>query len=310
MKNLVEPKKSEKGQHVRNQMALWENLLEMRIHLQKCLIATNKMPSIKEARQDYGAEFSKKILLTKNNTSDVLDKLFVLQSMLLKQFPETKLANTSAENSVSDEDILSDTEEELSEKEFPLKKRRKLEDYEKQIQEQHNGYKKYRNDVIRKWNDKTSIVLNKAVSTNSVLNQIEHNLLNKDKLIKKTQLKRLQDNSERSGISGEDNLESEYDGETFDDSDFYHQLLRELIEVKSADVTDPLQLGQQWIQLQSLRNKTKRKIDTKATKGRKIRYAVHNKLVNFMAPMEQNVWTENATNDLFNSLFEKTNCIK
>lgn len=35
----------------------------------------------------------------------------------------------------------------------------------------------------------------------------------------------------------------DYDPEIFDDSDFYHQLLRELIERRSADVTDPVQLG-------------------------------------------------------------------
>lgn len=298
MKNLAEPNKSEKGKHVSNQITAWENLLEIRIHLQKCLKAANEMPAV---REDHGADFSKKVLLTKTSIREALDKLLLLQSLLLKQNPASQ--KVSEEHSLSDEEIPSDTEDDddeeaaLSETEVPLKKRRKLEDYEKIILEQHNGYKKYRNDVIQKWNDKTCIVMNKTVSTNSVLNQIEHNLLNKDKLIEKTQIKRCQN-------------EETIDCEVFDDSDFYHQLLRELIEIKSADVTDPLQLGKQWIQLQSLRNKTKKKVDTKATKGRKIRYAVHNKLVNFMAPIEQNVWTENATNDLFNSLFEKTNSIK
>lgn len=31
--------------------------------------------------------------------------------------------------------------------------------------------------------------------------------------------------------------------EIFDDDDFYHQLLRELIEHKSEGVSDPIQLG-------------------------------------------------------------------
>jgi protein AATF/BFR2 len=47
----------------------------------------------------------------------------------------------------------------------------------------------------------------------------------------------------------------------------------------------------------------KRKIDTRATKGRKIRYAVHSKLVNYMAPVSQNLCTEEAKTELYNSLF-------
>lgn len=97
----------------------------------------------------------------------------------------------------------------------------------------------------------------------------------------------------------------EHDPEIFDDSDFYHQMLRELIEFRSADVTDPVQLGRQWVQLQSMRSKMKRSIDTRATKGRKIRYAVHSKLVNFMAPTDESKWTDEAKTDLYNSLFRE-----
>lgn len=47
----------------------------------------------------------------------------------------------------------------------------------------------------------------------------------------------------------------------------------------------------------------KRKIDTRATKGRKIRYTVHPKLVNFMAPYDKCKWSEESKAELFNSLF-------
>lgn len=126
----------------------------------------------------------------------------------------------------------------------------------------------------------------------------------------------------------------EYDPEIFDDSDFYHQLLRELIERRSADVTDPVQLGRytsrrlkfpecfmicfedlsyqiflfdsrQWVELQKIRSKMKRKIDVKATKGRRLRYTVHSKLVNYMAPQPSTVMNEDAVTELYNSLFGK-----
>lgn len=42
--------------------------------------------------------------------------------------------------------------------------------------------------------------------------------------------------------NGAEHLQS-YDSEIFDDGDFYHQLLRELIEKKTADVNNPISLG-------------------------------------------------------------------
>lgn len=52
------------------------------------------------------------------------------------------------------------------------------------------------------------------------------------------------------------------------------QLLRELIERKmnySDESSDATAMGRQWLELQKLRNKAKKKVDTKASKGRKIR---------------------------------------
>lgn len=49
----------------------------------------------------------------------------------------------------------------------------------------------------------------------------------------------------------------------------------------------------------------KRKVDTKATKGRRLRYAVHPKLVNYMAPQPSTIMNEDAVTELYNSLFGK-----
>ena len=53
------------------------------------------------------------------------------------------------------------------------------------------------------------------------------------------------------------------------------QLLRELIERKMSytEGSDPTAMGRQWLELQKLRSKAKKKVDTKASKGRKIRSA-------------------------------------
>lgn len=93
--------------------------------------------------------------------------------------------------------------------------------------------------------------------------------------------------------------------EIFDDSDFYHQLLRELIEYKSNAEESKSKISQKIIKLQSFRKNIKRKIEMRASKGRKIRYNVHNKLINFM-PAKDDSFSKDATNELFNSLFENS----
>lgn len=319
----------DKGNSVRGQLGIWENLLEMRIKLQKCLVSSNKMPQFdvqKSLRRDKN--FTKSTNESKKNLSVLLDNLLELQNTLLKNYPETKQLGkgkeTGNENGrENDEEILSDTdeeemfdgkeEEEEEETGSMPRKKRKLGDYESLISKNHGLYTNYRNSVIQKWNDKTRVAVgnvNNKGSSQPVVKQIEFILSDKSKLRKRTQLKRSEykilgkmetDGDDKDGRRGQ-----EYDGEIYDDDDFYHQLLKELIEFKSADITDPIQLSKQWIQLQNMRSKMKRKIDTKATKGRRIRFGVHPKLVNFMAPITiEDQWTDEAKNELYNSLFGK-----
>ncbi|EZA50673.1 hypothetical protein DMN91_004491 [Ooceraea biroi] len=329
----------EKGVCVRNQLKLWENLLEMRIKLQKCIITSNGMPQCdthKKLRSD--TNFVKKVDETKGKLAQVLNNMLQLKDLLLKQYPETENLCTGSKKRKSeenddengddsmDEEIPSDTEDEElgSEKESSTnedaeeaeesvpRKRPRYNDYEKILREGHTSYTQYRDSVIKKWNDKTRIAtgsLNKN-SGLTTLKQVEFAMSNMSRLRKKTQLKRSEYNivgksTPAGDKDGKDAVE-EYDPEIFDDDDFYHQLLRDLIEYKSSNMTDPVQLSRQWIQLQNMRRKLKKKVDTRATKGRKVRYSVHNKLVNFMAPITvYDTWTDNAKNELYNSLFGK-----
>ncbi|XP_024883584.1 protein AATF-like [Temnothorax curvispinosus] len=326
----------EKGNSVRNQLKLWESFLEMRIKLQKCVVISNQMPQYdthRELRSDV--VFVKKVNETKSKLTLIMENMLRLKDLLLKQYPETRdlcvdavKRKTDKDMNVNtdsmDEEISSDTEDELENgkhvsidedieavEESVPQKRLRYNDYEKVLQKDHDSYREYRNSVIKKWNDKTWIAtssLSKG-SGQTTLKQIEFAMSDISKLRKRTQLKRSEYNVVGKSLSNEDNdgrRIQEYDVEIYDDDDFYHQLLRNLIEYKSSDVTDPIQLSKQWIQLQNMRKKMKRKIDTRATKGRKVRYNVHNKLINFMAPITvYDTWTDNAKNELYNSLFGK-----
>lgn len=326
----------EKGNCIRNQLKFWENLLEMRIKLQKCVIISNQMPQYdihKKLRSD--TDFMKKTNEIKTKLLLSLNNMLQLRDLLLKQYPETKNLCVSSKkrktdkdentnlNDPMDEEIPSDIEDTLeNEKESSIdenmeteepvpRKRLKYNDCEKVLQENHNSYKEYKDSIIKKWNDKTRIAtgsLNKG-SSQTTLKQIEFAMSDISKLRKKTQLKRSEYNIIGKSLSNEDSdgrRIQEYDPEIYDDDDFYHQLLRDLIEYKSSDVTDPVQLSNQWIQLQNMRKKMKVKVDTRATKGRRVRYNIHNKLVNFMAPVTvYDTWTDSAKNELYSSLFGK-----
>lgn len=331
----------EKGNCVKNQLKLWEHLLELRIKLQKCLTASNQMPQhdiYKEMKTDK--EFVKTTDDAKSKLKLLLNNMLQLQSLLLKQYPETKNLthdkkrkaeeehDNENEDNVDDpmdEEIPSDTEDEEGEEvkdaisdsdtedvnENMYRKKLKLSNYEKILSDNHNSYAGYRNSVVQKWNEKTRIAsgkLNKGASE-TALKQIEFALSDKEKLRRRSRLKRSEYKIIGKPERADDNegrRVQEYDSEIYDDDDFYHQLLRDLIEYKSSDITDPVQLSKQWIQLQNMRSKIKRKIDTRATKGRRIRYNVHNKLVNFMAPIAvDDTWTDHAKDELYNSLFGK-----
>ncbi|KAK3072996.1 rRNA-processing protein bfr2 [Teratosphaeriaceae sp. CCFEE 6253] len=94
------------------------------------------------------------------------------------------------------------------------------------------------------------------------------------------------------------------DDRIYDDADFYGLLLKDLLESRSADsaATSNIDLSFQMRR----EAKTKKQVDTKASKGRKLRYTVHEKLQNFMAPEDRRRWGERQADELFGSLFGQT----
>jgi protein AATF/BFR2 len=86
-------------------------------------------------------------------------------------------------------------------------------------------------------------------------------------LVSRTQLKRSKGSRVTIKRSSDEDEEVE-DVEVFDDTDFYQQLLRDVIDAKggSAGRVD-------WMASQR-QKKSKKHIDTKASKGRKIRFVI------------------------------------
>ncbi|KAG2005090.1 hypothetical protein GB937_009047 [Aspergillus fischeri] len=103
----------------------------------------------------------------------------------------------------------------------------------------------------------------------------------------------------------------------YDDTIFYQSLLRDLVEQRMSS-SDAITNGIDTLHLQlpsrqgihpitgMRKDKVKRDVDTRASKGRKMRFDVHEKLQNFMAPEDRGSWTTTAREEFFASLLGKT----
>ncbi|KAM4795142.1 protein AATF [Rhinophrynus dorsalis] len=184
------------------------------------------------------------------------------------------------------------------------------------------NFKMFRNNTLEKWYDNTKLSgkFGKAFGAfeRSILSQIEGIMMDKERILRRTQVKRSlyrvfgkSNDSHSMTESGETKVVlpggksnsyiKDLDENIFDDDDFYHQLLREVIEHKtsSIDPNDQVAMGRQWLAIQKLRNKIKKKVDTKASKGRRVRYHVHNKLVSFMAPIDHGAMNDDARTEIY-----------
>nr|KAG5694189.1 hypothetical protein BaRGS_016035 [Batillaria attramentaria] len=224
--------------------------------------------------------------LAQSQLQSLLSVLLQIQAKLLHKNPETKNVAGSA---------LSHT----SPSKESVKREREVEEEEATSAKRFAGFRAFRNETLEKWDNNTRLgskLKSFSAFNTSVLKQIDQVLSDKDRLVKRTQVNRAAKNTEK--------VEAAHDAEVFNDDDFYHILLRELIERKN-DSSDATDITRQWLEIQKMRSNVKRKtVDTRASKGRKLRYNIHKKMVNFMAPVDTSTWSTEAKNDLFKSLFK------
>ncbi|XP_065708948.1 protein AATF [Patagioenas fasciata] len=335
-----ESEEVEKGKSVKNQLALWDLLLEGRIKMQKALHTANRLPqpdTYPLFRKEGGQEFDNAVESCFKALEALLKVLVELQDELLYQYPGTRhLVDGKQSKTESDDEIPSSSDEEQVDKaqekrRRPPKRKLKMEDYPDFIAKRYADFRSYRNSVLQKWHEKTKLASGKmgkgfGAFERSILTQIDHILMDKERLLRRTQTKRsvytvlgkkeqeshpvpesLPENSEVLPPSDSNRHLKDIDEEIFDDDDFYHQLLREFIERKttSLDPNDQVAMGRQWLAIQKLRSKIKKKVDRKASKGRRIRYHVHSKLVSFMASIDHCTMNDDARTELYRSLFGK-----
>ncbi|XP_058633508.1 protein AATF isoform X2 [Onychostoma macrolepis] len=337
----------EKGKAVKNQLALWDQMLERRIKMQKALVTANQLPqpqTFPEFKSRGGTEYAEALKNSHKALKALQRSLLELQDLLLYQNPETRAISqgkTWGESSSAkdDEEINSEDdmetgddgqeEEQETVRNGPPKRKLEMAEYPNFMAKRFAAFLPYRDATLQKWYDKTRLTTGKSKKgfgafDRNILTQVEQVLMDKERLVRRTHTRRSEyrvlgkpepitpeiDSSITEGEAAELALKAnvhlkDLDEEIFDDDDFYHQLLRELIERKTSatDPNDQVAMGKQWLAIQKLRSKIKKKVDTKASKGRKIRFHIHSKLMNFMAPIDNSSMSDDARSELFRSLF-------
>ncbi|KAM6315719.1 protein AATF isoform 2-T2 [Podargus strigoides] len=253
-----ETEEVEKGKAVKNQLALWDQLLEARIKMQKALVTANRLPqpdTYPSFRKEGGQEFDNAVENCCKALEGLLKVLVDLQDELLYQYPGTRhLVDGKQSKTESDDEIPSSSDGEqvdkAQEKRRRLPKRKlKLEDYPEFLAKRYADFRAYRNSILQKWHEKTKLASGKmgkgfGAFERSILTQIDHILMDKERLLRRTQIKRsvytvlgkqeqesppvpesLPENSEVLPQSESNRHLKDIDEEIFDDDDFYHQLM-------------------------------------------------------------------------------------
>ncbi|KAF1925881.1 TRAUB-domain-containing protein [Didymella exigua CBS 183.55] len=267
-----------KGAAVKTQRKTFDTLLNTRIRLQKALISTNSMAA-KQHTEASGPDAS--VSAAEAAALTLLNNLTDLRISLEESRTGEKRKRTTFDANTPSSDIWTS------------------------IKSTERAAMPQRKAVLERWSNKTkaaTVTNNKArlnASSQQTLTEVLGSQLTSPHLVTRTQTPRscapLQ-----SAHKG-----AQPDAAIYDDADFYGLLLKELLEQRSAGVnangTSEFVVQAPWQVAREA--KTKKVVDTKASKGRRLRYTVQEKLQNFMAPEERGEWGERQRDELFGSLF-------
>ena len=267
-----------KGQAIRKQNQALDRILDARMKLQKGVVASDQLTQ-SPFTVESGAEEA--LLSAKTAAIQLFNTMTEFRERLTK-------ANTE-----------------------PTKKRKRdvgprtsPHDQWAILQGLENDAASNRRQIIDKWSNKTKQGENAAASASSRSKLLDSSTQNRqltavlDVFITNEQEKQL-------GQSADAVLP------TYDDNTFYQSLLRDLITSRSASSTTATNISASVLPPKlhpSGNRQNKKTVDTKASKGRKIRYTVHEKLQNFMAAegdtgRDTSMWTERGKREFFGSLF-------
>ncbi|KAK5171679.1 hypothetical protein LTR04_007112 [Oleoguttula sp. CCFEE 6159] len=274
---------AEKGRAVKTQRTTFDSLLNTRIRLQKALIATNTFPAVNEEPTELSSSNTAEEAIRAAQTAafTLWSSLTSLRESLTPTSTGQKRKRPSFMPSTPTSSLWT------------------------HMQSQEAASVPHRNAVLEKWSGKargaTTLPLarrlNNTAASQTIVDVLAEQLSNPTRLIARTRIP-------RSCAPLQASRRVPESADIYDDADFYGLLLKELLEQRAADTVVAAAVNIDVAAGLQMRReaKTRKNVDTKASKGRKLRYTVHEKLQNFMAPQERGSWGERQVDELFGAL--------
>ncbi|KAH3679916.1 hypothetical protein WICMUC_000659 [Wickerhamomyces mucosus] len=285
-----------KGYAVIDQQNVFDKIIDSRMKLQKAVTTSNLLPLNNEAFEEFEEDDTSAKL---NEVSDLLRSLLNnVISLRTKIFNKEKV-----------------TREPLK---FSFNRKRSFTEYCEESNQLDNLLSKYRDSVLTKWSHKvesasgaTALSSTKFKALNqSAAQQVELNLMDMDRLVKRTRTNRRNVEPigyvEKKEEIGENSIDEEKNSidrslkeniHIFDDEDFYRVLLNDLVDKKISD-SNPTN----GLTIQLTKTKLKKHVDTKASKGRKLKYTVQEKIQSYDAPRGNFKWSDEQIDEFFAGL--------
>ncbi|QLQ80970.1 hypothetical protein HG537_0E03250 [Torulaspora globosa] len=323
VKKLSETTKKDaaKGLCILEQNKLFENIIDVRIKLQKALNSANSLPLTKESWKHLKTE----------KTDSLIKESQKLLTKVLSQMIDFR-------NEFQIKDHIS---QEPEKPERPEK--RSISSLTKETDRFDNELSVYRSAVLNKWSTKVASASGNHALTSAKFKainqpadvQVQNQLADTDRLLKRTCLSRrgitpfrfhddLNNNKlvhlapqETQDDDAEDaddlDIPRNYDPRKkdnnaldttenpyiFDDEDFYRVLLNDLVDKKISDARTSNGTTAN-IAITSRSTKLKKNIDTKASKGRKLNYSIQEPIANYEAPRESGYkWSDEQIDEFF-----------
>lgn len=281
---LRQAQDAKKGRQVQKQIRAWEQALRTRIAMQKTTTHVGRLPSSSDLRAYLEATPDTRAALdtAAAELEDMANTLLAVRLQLWEQSipalaPELSKVNPDASPAKALHDL-----------EATLEPHRRL--------------------LLTRWSNKIAAApesrnapgakLQLRAMNQGVVEQLDHALAGDGmaRLVERTRVWRPTD-TQRLGVAprATTDARSVQDVDVFDDSDFYAQLLRDLVDNAGLVQTGTSAYAHDALQAR----KRKRPVDVRASKGRRIRYEVIEKVQNFMPPIPRTTWSEDQAQRLF-----------
>ncbi|KAI9715731.1 MAG: rRNA-processing protein bfr2 [Chrysothrix sp. TS-e1954] len=271
---------AEKGRAVKRQRQAFDSLLGTRMRLQHALIASNSMAK----HSDVGHGKTKDSLVAAEQAALTLwSTLEELQQTISQARQGAKRKRVDVTPTIRSPQLWN------------------------HMQSTEAESRTNRRIVLNKWSAKTRGAtaqanagrIDQSAGRETIVSRIDAELSDSSRLVRKTQMPRsCAPEQARDGVAETSHI--------FDDADFYGMLLKEILEQRNIEAASNVQTNLASEQWQAVRSsKTRKQVDTKASKGRKLNYTAIEKLQNFMAPEDRSTWGERQKDELFGSLLGK-----